>query len=248
MRICSVEGCAGTVLARGWCEKHYRKLRVAACEKGVCSVDDCVTGAHIRGMCPLHYARWKRTGSTEPTRMDNQGKSCSIGGCLSPAKVRGWCPYHYSRWKRLGDPEAAGVGQGRRHVPCPVCYSPIASEIDGRLMDGASLRSIASTTEVSLTSLRRHAREHLHMPEIPSKGCEACVHERVADLDELLMMQRRVAEILGIDHVKGSIGTNALASRFGLTKDIILNHNTPEHQQRRLTYELGRLNALKETA
>jgi hypothetical protein len=67
---CTIEGCDGVELARGWCVKHYNRWqskgsphaevrhRGPAYAKGtVCSVDDCGKPVQAGGFCPAHYQR-----------------------------------------------------------------------------------------------------------------------------------------------------------------------------------------------
>ena len=58
MRICSETRCASTVMAKGWCSKHYYLLRDAP----LCKVDECGRKACSKGYCRKHYARFVRHG------------------------------------------------------------------------------------------------------------------------------------------------------------------------------------------
>lgn len=61
--ICSITGCDGTVLARGWCCKHYWRWH----DKGhplklvqavhYCAEADCTKQCHGRGLCHYHYSQ-----------------------------------------------------------------------------------------------------------------------------------------------------------------------------------------------
>lgn len=62
-RTCSVEGCEGPVLARGWCNRHYRRWRRETFPSQIaCSVVGCEKPARDRGWCSGHHSRWRRTG------------------------------------------------------------------------------------------------------------------------------------------------------------------------------------------
>lgn len=68
---CSVEGCPGKHLARGWCRKHYEANRrngdplIGIRQKpGPCSEDDCEEPTVGMGLCRRHYSsdhmrRWR---------------------------------------------------------------------------------------------------------------------------------------------------------------------------------------------
>jgi len=68
-----------------------------------CTVEGCSNEVVARGWCGKHYRRWKRHGSTEPTRMSNQGKECSVPGCGNPASKKALCAMHYTRQWLHGD-------------------------------------------------------------------------------------------------------------------------------------------------
>lgn len=70
MKICSIEECAGAVVARGWCTKHYKRWQahgdpLALKPKRTCSIEDCGGEHNARGWCEKHYARWRKYG--DPT-------------------------------------------------------------------------------------------------------------------------------------------------------------------------------------
>lgn len=74
--ICTIRGCTGLCLARGWCEAHYRRWRRHGDPRGgihvrvTCRVQDCPAPHDARGLCATHYARWRRHGDPlwEPLR------------------------------------------------------------------------------------------------------------------------------------------------------------------------------------
>lgn len=66
----------------------------------ICSVHDCQANVHAKGFCLTHYARWKRTGSTETTRVTLT--TCTVDGCEHPHAARGLCRTHIARLKRTG--------------------------------------------------------------------------------------------------------------------------------------------------
>lgn len=63
-RTCSIDGCCNRVLARGWCDKHYRRWKVhgdpnhqgyTLSRDGVCSVEGCERPIRSRRLCSPHY-------------------------------------------------------------------------------------------------------------------------------------------------------------------------------------------------
>lgn len=71
-RTCSVEGCDGEHLARGFCRKHYLRwwkhgeptvmLEGRTKILTPCSVQGCETVYFSRGFCNKHYQRWHKHG------------------------------------------------------------------------------------------------------------------------------------------------------------------------------------------
>jgi len=90
-RRCSVDGCNDNVVARGWCDAHYRRWKrhgttdtPQSLKKTIhkqCRVDGCGGNPNVlgtaKGYCPAHYNRLKRHGS--PT-----------GGNVAPGSVHEW--------------------------------------------------------------------------------------------------------------------------------------------------------------
>lgn len=75
---CSIDDCGGGVVARGWCNKHWKRWRmhgdplhlVPKAPKGCCTVDGCdrQLGGGGRGLCSMHYQRWRINGDIERIR------------------------------------------------------------------------------------------------------------------------------------------------------------------------------------
>lgn len=99
---CSAKRCDSDVHAKGYCWKHYDKLRkygnaeieiIKRYHGAKCSVDGCEDAASRKGLCDKHRQRLKKYGSvdlpiTEP-------KVCSHEGCTKPHYARGFCVQHY---------------------------------------------------------------------------------------------------------------------------------------------------------
>lgn len=68
-RTCSVDGCENSHVAKGLCDRHYRRWRnhgdpLAGRNFGLtsCSVEGCARSHYGRGWCRVHYNRWRQTG------------------------------------------------------------------------------------------------------------------------------------------------------------------------------------------
>ena len=70
MKTCSIDGCENGVLARGWCNRHYKRWQkfgdplgsAPPPEKKTCSIDGCEKPHEARGWCNMHYQRWQKHG------------------------------------------------------------------------------------------------------------------------------------------------------------------------------------------
>jgi len=111
-RTCSIEGCDGKVLARGWCQKHYSRWydhgdpektvgkgrRPQPATPRTCSVDGCERPHDSRGYCSMHYYRWLRHGDPNIVLRQfgvNNHSTCSADGCDEVARTAGLCHRHY---------------------------------------------------------------------------------------------------------------------------------------------------------
>ena len=67
VRLCSVEGCDRKLYSRGFCKKHYNRLKrneqiEPKVFAKVCTVEGREKKVKARGFCDMHYWRVKRTG------------------------------------------------------------------------------------------------------------------------------------------------------------------------------------------
>ena len=122
-RICSVDACEKSTVARGWCTMHYQRWKLTG-DPGsakskrdadrTCSVDGCTSRAQARGWCDLHYRRWLVHRDPLFKKSTVNDGSCAVDGCDRQAKARGWCLAHYQRWQKSGDP---GGSEVRPRIP-----------------------------------------------------------------------------------------------------------------------------------
>jgi hypothetical protein len=124
-RVCKIEGCAGIVLARGWCSPHYQKWKREGSADGsfrsknqgrTCEVQECERAATRRGMCGMHYLRVRKDGipgGASSRYMDPTPDGlCRIDGCQKKTQARQLCPMHLERDNVHGDPGEAEARRG----------------------------------------------------------------------------------------------------------------------------------------
>lgn len=68
---CTIPDCGKPVIARGWCEGHYRRWRRHGSPVGGrhvrtgCRVEECTEPHDSHGLCAVHRERWRRHGDPE---------------------------------------------------------------------------------------------------------------------------------------------------------------------------------------
>lgn len=111
---CSIEGCNGQVIARGWCGKHYaawyskgdpeaprKKAGVRPRKFTICTVEGCDKPHNSHGYCKMHYFRWHRHGDPLIVLKEhrrNPDAQCSVDGCTEVSDTKGMCVVHYRNY------------------------------------------------------------------------------------------------------------------------------------------------------
>lgn len=116
MATCSIDGCDGTVRARGWCQAHYMRWWTTGSAEGApvvrrargrtCSLEGCDRKHCGRGFCESHLRRFLQSGDPGPVEIKprNPGAECRIEGCDKTSRNRGLCNAHDLRRRITGDP------------------------------------------------------------------------------------------------------------------------------------------------
>lgn len=118
--VCSYPGCKRPAHAKGYCQKHYDKVRRAGARRSEgagrkCKVSGCGRPYHAKGLCQQHYDLYrKRSGAQPSARADGQDPGvCVVPGCNKPHHAKGYCKSHYSQLRRRGGvpetPKPAGI-------------------------------------------------------------------------------------------------------------------------------------------
>ena len=82
---CQVDNCDNTAKSRGYCKKHYERLRLKGTfSTRTCKLDGCNKFPYAYGLCSMHYQRKKDLGSEyarskfDPNEMIVVGDVCEI--------------------------------------------------------------------------------------------------------------------------------------------------------------------------
>lgn len=138
-RTCADDGCTHGVVARGWCNTHYKRWyranrdEVSAAREARarerCSYGGCEKPWTRRGWCSYHYSRWRTTGDPAPPMPPApRPELCTVEGCGKPNKQGGLCSMHDFRMRargEVGSPEPEKVRElihgtvtGYKHRKC----------------------------------------------------------------------------------------------------------------------------------
>lgn len=145
MKICSIEGCNGKIKAKGYCNKHYRRVRkygthlLVTNKKSVptvCTYPGCNKKHVALGYCSAHYSRLYNKGTLELEReLGHIG--CKVSGCTGEHAAKGYCDKHYKQIRRQGYIYTKLPWfYNNYHVYDGLCY------IECRSIDGKSIRTV----------------------------------------------------------------------------------------------------------
>lgn len=105
MKACIIDGCTHKYLAKGYCTKHYTRVRnhknphtilIHKYHNGKCSVSDCNNSFFSLGYCRKHHARFKKYGNPNTVKViHGVYDHCSSDGCLQKHFGKGYCKKHY---------------------------------------------------------------------------------------------------------------------------------------------------------
>lgn len=90
VKVCSVADCETKMLAKGLCNKHYKKVWVKGNTK-LCGVKDCSNKHYARNYCSKHY------------RIHAREQRCKVDNCGDYVDTKGYCIKHYRRHFKHGD-------------------------------------------------------------------------------------------------------------------------------------------------
>lgn len=99
MIICKDEECSRSAISKGYCDKHYRRVKKYGNSKTVykyidkpCLDDECNNNAISKGYCDKHYRRFKKTGTSKSSQ---KRQICQIDGCKNKHLAKSLCYTHY---------------------------------------------------------------------------------------------------------------------------------------------------------
>jgi hypothetical protein len=117
---CAIRDCNKPKRAKGFCDTHYRRLRVTGDplktqsdirkenKPKECEVENCSGKPFVKTLCHNHYRRLRTYGNPTATDLKARAygtKKCSIENCEKKHNAMGYCIMHYKRIKAYGDPD-----------------------------------------------------------------------------------------------------------------------------------------------
>lgn len=122
---CSIEGCENEAKKKGYCIKHYQRIRrhgdphftkiMIGIEQ--CIVEGCDKKPVGNGLCRTHYQRKYVHGDENFLKHQPRAAQCSMDGCGNKVHAKNYCKKHYNRWKTHGD---AGYVDINSHKEIPL--------------------------------------------------------------------------------------------------------------------------------
>lgn len=109
MKVCSVDDCDKTAIARGWCHTHYKRWHIHGnpliTEKPrnrKCSIDDCGKKHSSLGFCAMHERRFRRHGDSKALLIKKGIYSSTVDAYEAQVVKSGGC------WGWAGSVSSAG--------------------------------------------------------------------------------------------------------------------------------------------
>ena len=130
MKFCNAKDCERQVNAKGYCDKHYRRVKkTGTAEKSnfiqkECYSPECKRDAKSKGLCDMHYRRLKATGKID--LFVKIKPKCKIQDCERPYIAKEFCQIHYemSRQNMIIDQKAILMIDSHSGL-CDICKTSI---------------------------------------------------------------------------------------------------------------------------
>lgn len=130
MKFCNAKECDRESSAKGYCDKHYRRVKkTGTAEKSSfirkeCYSSECKRGAKSKGLCDMHYRRLKTTGKIDLSIKIKP--NCKIQDCERPHIAKEFCKIHYEmiRQNMVIDQKARSMIDNHSGL-CDICKTHI---------------------------------------------------------------------------------------------------------------------------
>lgn len=141
---CSIDGCGGAVLARGWCSRHYDRWRRTGNPISTvvreCVEDGCGRPTVGQGWCETHYSRFVRVPRRQARMLEAKtNRKCEHCGQPIPIQRNAKASYCSSKCKRKGyDADGRGrIAALRSHYK--KTYGLTLERVEAMRLDGCQI-------------------------------------------------------------------------------------------------------------
>lgn len=120
-RTCKIDGCERKHYGRGYCSKHWQRLRTHGDPNYVtkhipkkCKESGCSKTQIARGWCQHHYDAWRIHGDPLHHEKNQKPTICAVNECGKTVEFLNWCEPHYRKNLWYGDPEYVAPKRKRK--------------------------------------------------------------------------------------------------------------------------------------
>lgn len=132
-KLCGGANCDRVAVSKGFCDKHYRRLKKHGSAEHVtthipswCYADDCDRFAVSKGLCDKHYRRLLKHDDPnwQPPSLSS---ICSVEDCERKRVAKGFCSKHYEQNRQGVEFKSAKEVRDSWSGVCDICETDVPS-------------------------------------------------------------------------------------------------------------------------